>query len=159
MQHTCSFAGTTSTSRAPKLGMSSSWSTTFFYKKPQVLVCTWGIFDSCLHFIPKCFVENSAGAPFAVQRKLLQDKLLKPGLMTVCHGGRTRDNSNSKQLAIVAGSRPQRPRVACGAASAIFCSCEQVMKRVDSCEAGRTPDRFQNGLTRFKTGQRSRSGP
>ena len=53
---------------------------------------------------------------------------------TVCHGGRTRD---AVYVAIVAGGWPQRPRVACGAASTVFSSCEQVMKRVDSCEAGR----------------------
>ena len=46
--------------------------------------------------------------------------ILLPSLsMTVCHGGRT------------------RVYIACGAASAVFCSREQVTKRVDSCEAGR----------------------
>ena len=60
--------------------------------------------------------------------------LLPSSFMTICHGGRTRD---TVFVAIVAGGWPQRPRVACGAASAVFCSCEQVMKRVDSCEAGR----------------------
>ena len=104
------------------------------HKTTQVLVCTWRIFDSCLHFIPKCFVENSAGPPLAFRWNFCKINFSNSvlWLSNLVAEFRTPSSNGYKR------PTSKRPRAACGAASAVFfCSCQHKTRQVDSCEAGR----------------------